>query len=587
MSDEVNEVRSRIDLAALVGQRVALKRVGKNWKGLCPFHEDRNPSFYVSPSIGRYRCFACGASGDAFTWVMQTQNVDFPEALEILAGIAGVSLQRQKRPEERSERQRQSLAMAAALAFFREELQRSPQARAYCERRGLDEETLRRWEIGYAPDVGSALAVRLQREGFSLAECAPLFLVDRDASGGFFDKFRGRLMFAIRNDRNELVAFGGRLLGDGHPKYINSGDTPLFRKSRVLYGFHHARPAIQESRRAVLVEGYLDVIACHRAGVREAVASLGTALTDEHCALLKRWCDEVVVLYDADEAGQKAADRAYEVLRAAGLKARFALMPAGEDPDTLLRTKGPAAVEQAVREALPPVEYRIRRLTARRTPTDEAFWEEAFGILASADNELEVERQIAFLAGIYPGLRDPAAAQRAIRSQLQRLGRAQRRRGDPPPKTVAPSGPKMTASERTVFLALLEPGLRAAALEALRDADLMETEAGATLARALAASFQSGPPEGNPAAWMALVEPEEQRRAFADLVLEHQTKAAAGQIPETIPEDFFLDALRRLNLARQKRQIQQLKSQELDDEKLRELAERLKRVQQRGDSPTV
>jgi len=584
LSDEVNEIRSRIDLAALVGQRVALKRVGKNWKGLCPFHDDRNPSFYVSPSIGRYRCFACGASGDAFTWVMQTQNVDFSEALEILAGIAGVQLQRKRRPEDRTERQRQAMAMGAALAFFREELRRSASAKAYCERRGLDEETLRQWEIGYAPDVGAALAVRLQREGFPLAECAELFLVDRDASGGYFDKFRGRLMFPIRNERGELVAFGGRLLGDGHPKYINSGDTPLFRKSRVLYGFHLARAAIQDARRAVLVEGYLDVIACHRAGVREAVASLGTSLTEEHCGLLRRWCDEVVMLYDADEAGQKAADRAYEVLRAAGLKARFALMPAGEDPDTLLRTKGPSAVEQAVREALPPVEYRIRRLTARMAPSDEAFWEEAFGILASADNELEVERQIAFLAGIYPGLRDPSAAQRAIRSQLDRLRRPQRRRSDPAPRTVAPTAPKMSASERTVFLALLEPELRGAALEALRDEDLMETEAAADLAKALDASFREGPPEGAPAAWMARIEPEEQRQAFADLVLEHQAKASAGQIPETIPEAFLLDALRKLSLARQRRQIQQLKGQELDDDRLRELAERLRRAQQRNDS---
>lgn len=584
MSDEVNEIRSRIDLAALVGQRVALRRVGKNWKGLCPFHDDRNPSFYVSPSIGRYRCFACGASGDAFNWVMQTQNVDFPEALEILAGIAGVQLRRKRRPEDRTERQRQAMAMGAALAFFREELQRSAAAKAYCERRGLDEETLRQWEIGYAPDVGAALAVRLQREGYPLAECAELFLVDRDASGGYFDKFRGRLMFPIRNERGELVAFGGRLLGDGHPKYINSGDTPLFRKSRVLYGFHHARAAIQESRRAVLVEGYLDVIACHRAGVREAVASLGTSLTEEHCGLLHRWCDEVVVLYDADEAGQKAADRAYEVLRAAGLKARFALMPAGEDPDTLLRTKGPSAVDQAVRDALPPVEYRIRRLTARMAPSDEAFWEEAFGILASADNELEVERQIAFLAGIYPGLRDPSAAQRAIRSQLERLRRPQRRRADPAPRAIAPTAPKMSASERAVFLSLLEPELRAAALEALRDEDLMETQAAADLAKAIAASFREGPPEGAPAAWMARIEPEEQRRAFADLVLEHQTKASAGQIPESIPEAFLVDALRKLSVARQRRQIRQLKGQELDDDRLLELAERLKRAQQRNDS---
>ncbi|MCX7800430.1 MAG: DNA primase [Fimbriimonadales bacterium] len=584
MADEVNEIRSRIDLADLIGQRVALKRVGKNWKGLCPFHDDRNPSFYVSPSIGRYRCFACGATGDAFTWVMQTQRVDFPEALEILAGIAGVRLSRQRRPDERSERQQHLAAMQAALEFFREELRRSKAARDYCARRGLDDAAIDEWELGYAPDVEAALATRLQRAGHSLAECASLFLVDRDPSGGFFDKFRGRLIFPIRNERGELVAFGGRLLGDGHPKYINSGDTPLFRKSRVLYGFPKARAAIQASGRAVLVEGYLDVIACHRADVRQAVASLGTSLTAEHAQLLRRWCEEVAILYDADEAGQKAADRAYEVLREAGFKVRFALMPAGEDPDTLLRTKGAAAVRQAVEQALPPTDFRIRRLAARVPPSDEAFWQQAFEILAEAESELDVERQVAFLAGLYPGVRDPAAAQNAIRRQLQRLrtGRA-RRRAPRPERETAPLAPKLSAAERTVFLSLLEPSLRTAAFEALRQEDAMETERGAALSRAIVVAFPQGIPDADPKVWMAQIEPEELRQEFADLVVDHQTKASARQIPDAIPEEFLLDALERLNASRQRRQIQRLKEEGLDDERLRELAERLKRAQQRKE----
>ncbi|MCH8980224.1 MAG: DNA primase, partial [Armatimonadetes bacterium] len=277
MADERELVRSRIDILDLVGQRVRLKRSGKNWTGLCPFHEDRNPSFSVSPDIGRYKCWSCDASGDVFTWVMETQGVEFREALEILAKQAGVELTRGSR-QDHTRRRRMTDAMAVALDFFRDQLQVSQRAREYCKGRGLDDDTLARWDIGYAPDLGEALAAELKKKGCKLSECRELFLVDGNEQIGYGDRFRGRVIFPIRDDQGNLIAFGGRIIGDGRPKYINSSDTPLFSKSRTLYGMHRARDTVRKLRRAVVVEGYLDVIACHRAGVTNAVATLGTSL---------------------------------------------------------------------------------------------------------------------------------------------------------------------------------------------------------------------------------------------------------------------------------------------------------------------
>src|SRR5947209_3610497 len=223
MSDEISEIRARIDIVDLIGQAVALKRKGKSFLGLCPFHEDHNPSFNVSPDMGRYTCWSCKENGDIFSWVMKTQNVAFPEALQILAEKAGVKL-RGHSDEARSVRANQRAAMEAALSFFQEQLSKTPAAVQYCDRRGLTEAIRSHWELGYAPDLGEALTVFLQRKGFRLADCKPLFLVDGDEHG-YRDKFRARLMFPIRDEKGELVGFGGRVIGDGNPKYINSSDT--------------------------------------------------------------------------------------------------------------------------------------------------------------------------------------------------------------------------------------------------------------------------------------------------------------------------------------------------------------------------
>lgn len=540
VADERDEIRRRANLVDLVGQRVSLKKAGKDWKGLCPFHEDRNPSFVVNPEFGRYRCWACGATGDVFDWVMKTQNVDFAEAMQILAKETGVELRRGKgEKRDPAERERQEGAMEFALRYFREELGKSPVAREYVQKRGLPNDVMKRWEIGYAPNLGEALAVQLGKSGYNLNECMGLYLVHKDSQGGFYDRFRGRLMFPIRDERGLLVAFGGRIIGDGQPKYINSSDTPLYHKSRVLYGMHLAKEVMAKSRRAVLCEGYMDVIACHRAGVTSAVASLGTALAEDQVRLLKRWCDEVVILYDADTAGKKATERACELLEAEGLRVKVAQVGEGKDPDDLLEAGGPEAVQRIVDQAVSPMEFRLGVLRERLSPADDAYWPEVVAILATAPSALEMERYLLPIAREYPGIRDPIVARRALEEMVRDYKADQKRRAKKAAldkaATVTESSseegghvsgrsgikrvPKLTGPETAVFRALLEPGLRDEAWAICLDPELFATTVGQKMARYLTEALVEVPTDP-PSVWLGQIENEATRTALADLLMD-------------------------------------------------------------------
>ena len=583
MSDERDEIRSRIDIVELVGGRVALRRTGKTYKGLCPFHDDKNPSFTVDPSTGRYRCWSCGEAGDCFTWVMKTGHLEFPEALKELAAKAGVELKTRGPAAPAGQRDAQRAAMAEALAFYRENLLRNDAARAYVEGRALDAVTVEAWEMGYAPDSGEALVHRLRQKGHDLAECKSLFLVDERDRGGFYDKFRGRLMFPIRDERGELVAFGGRLLGDGQPKYINSSDTPLYRKSRVLYGFNRAKDRIAKERRAVLVEGYLDVIACHRAEETVAVASLGTSLSEEHAKLLKRWADEVTILYDADAAGQKAAERAVGLLRVEGVRVHVALMPDGEDPDTLLRHAGPAAVRRAVAGGLSPLDFAVGQLENRLRPTDEAFWDELVGLLAVAPQSLEIERHLDRFSGLYPGLRDPIAARR----RLERMVEERRPRAERPPRKApaereeAPSAEttpllreRLNNIEATLFKAFFVPEFIRAAWNFSRMESLFMTGAGVALSRAIVATFPNSPPEGSPVVWLARL-PEEAAKMMADL--------NTGGLEVPLTEPVLVGAIERLKLLMMKRDFQRRRQAGMTDEERNQM--HLENKELKGEKP--
>lgn len=365
----LDELRSRVGLADLVGRRVRLTRRGREWGGLCPFHNEKTPSFYVVEDKGFFHCFGCGAHGDAIGYVMRADNLDFIEAVERLAAEAGLTVPQQT-PQERERASRQKTLLeplAAAAEFYEAQLWSAAgdRARDYLARRGLDEETIRRFRLGWAPDhreTGDRQSLRRALAGeFPEALLAEAGLLRVPDDGGTpYDYFRARVMFPIGDRAGRTIAFGARTLGDDQPKYLNSPDTPLFEKGRVLYGWAQARANIARAAEggsgAIVVEGYMDVIALHRAGFGGAVAPLGTALTEPQLTELWRLSPEPVLCFDGDAAGQRAASRALD--RALPLlqpkrSLRFATLPHGEDPDSLIRAGGQLAFAELIDGARP------------------------------------------------------------------------------------------------------------------------------------------------------------------------------------------------------------------------------------------
>ena len=382
----LDEIRAGVDIVDLVSRFVNLKKAGQNWKGLCPFHMEKTPSFMVNPRKGIFHCFGCGVGGDAFGFLMRQDKLSFPEAVRALATQAGVAL-----PEERGgqagERGREDLLRAMELAwrFYVEQLAKpaGERARQYLAQRGIDSEVARRFGLGLAPEGWDTLSSFMKSEKVTEDVLVAAGLaIPREGRAGVYDRFRGRLLFAIRDLQGRVVAFGGRAFGDEQPKYLNSPETPLYTKGNLLYAADLARPAIQAKNRALLVEGYVDCLMAHQHGFTETVAALGTAFTPAQLGLLKRYCDEAVLFFDADAAGRKAAERAEELLEPTGssmawavnrtgaiessgaLRLRVALLPAGHDPDTFLRERGAAAFEERIAAARSLLAYALDRVIA-------------------------------------------------------------------------------------------------------------------------------------------------------------------------------------------------------------------------------
>ncbi len=361
----LDEIRSRVSLADLVGRRVKLVRRGREFAGLCPFHNERTPSFTVVEDKGFYHCFGCGAHGDAIGFTMKTENLPFPEAVEKLAGEAGLTLPERDARAEAEAHQTKSLheANEAAAEWFTAQLA-APHGRTgldYLRRRGLSGESIARFRLGYAPDTRDALKRALMAKGIAEGLLLEAGLVAKpDDERATYDRFRGRVMYPITDRRGRVIAFGGRVIGDGQPKYLNSPETPIFQKGRVLYALREARAAMEGGAELIVVEGYMDVIALHQAGFDGAVAPLGTALTETHIEELWRLKPEPLLCFDGDEAGRRAAVRAAErvlPLLRPGHSLRFAFLPEGEDPDSLIREAGAAALSATLTQALPLVEW--------------------------------------------------------------------------------------------------------------------------------------------------------------------------------------------------------------------------------------
>ncbi len=348
------ELRSAADIVEVIGDHTTLKKAGRSWKGLCPFHNERTPSFTVDRDKGLYHCFGCGAGGDVIHFLRQIDRLEFPEAVEVLAGRFGVTIPRRERRGPREDRRdRLYEAIAAAERFYRERLGRPGNAAArYLEKRGVPEPLWTELALGHAPDawdsIGKALTPAFAED--LLIEAG--LLQPRAEGKGAYDRFRDRLLFVVRDERGRPVGFGGRALSpEGEPKYLNSPESPVFSKKRLLYGLFSAREPIRRRDRVVLVEGYFDHLALVRAGVAETVASMGTALTPEQAERLRRLTSNAIVCYDGDSAGRNATRGALALLLAQGFQARVAKLPEGEDPDDLLQREGPEALARRIDEA--------------------------------------------------------------------------------------------------------------------------------------------------------------------------------------------------------------------------------------------
>ncbi|MCR9256347.1 MAG: DNA primase [Alphaproteobacteria bacterium] len=363
-SDFLDLLRDRVRVSEVVARKVSLRKDGREFKGLCPFHNEKTPSFYVNDDKGFYHCFGCGAHGSQFDFIMETEGRSFPEAVEALAGLAGVEVPRES-PEARERQQhRNSLqdVLEAACRYFERQLD-SPagaEARAYLDRRRITQTTRRRFRLGYAPGGRTALTQFLKKEGFdeALAIEAGLHKPAEDGRSPI-DYFRDRVIFPITDRRDRVIGFGGRVLGDGQPKYLNSPETPLFDKSRVLYGIAQARDAARKADAIIVAEGYMDVIALSQAGIEFAVAPLGTALTEQQLEELWKLAPEPLLCFDGDAAGLRAAARAAEralPLLQPGRSLQFVRLPEGQDPDDLIQEGGRQAMEELLAAAKPLVE---------------------------------------------------------------------------------------------------------------------------------------------------------------------------------------------------------------------------------------
>jgi DNA primase len=361
----VDELRNRITISEVIGRKVALKRKGREYAGLCPFHNEKTPSFWVNDQKAFFHCFGCGAHGDAIGFTIRIEGLTFPDAVEKLAHDVGLAVP-VATPQERERAQAAAtLHTVASLAarWFEQQL-RMPGGKAgldYLRGRGLSDETIARFQLGFAPDNREALQAALKRENITEQQVVDCGLVIRPDEGGRapYDRFRGRVIFPIHDRRGRVIAFGGRVIGQGEPKYLNSPETPLFHKGDNLYCLHLAREAAAKDRPIIVAEGYMDVIALHVAGFDGAVAPLGTALTEGQLALLWRMADEPYLCFDGDNAGKRAAQRAAEralPMLAPGKSLRFISLPPGEDPDSLIRNGGRIAFDAALKAARPLVD---------------------------------------------------------------------------------------------------------------------------------------------------------------------------------------------------------------------------------------
>jgi DNA primase len=535
--DFIDEVRNSLDIVDLVTEHLQLRKAGRNYIGLCPFHQEKTPSFSVNREKQFFYCFGCGEGGNIFGFVMKMEGLSFPDAVRRLATRAGLRFP-EKDPGYNEERHKKLLAaVKLAARFYHRQLVDFPAGRpalSYLEKRGISRETIKRFGLGFAPDqwdsLKSALAGRFaERE---LVEAGLLVESDRKQ---VYDRFRGRVIFPIFNLRGEPVAFGGRILEQGQPKYLNSPETTLFDKSKNLYGLNLARDSIRREKRAVLFEGYMDVIIAHQAGITNAVATLGTSLAEAQAKLLRNQAEEVIIVYDSDTPGQAAAWRGLQILRQAGCLVKAGRLPAGMDPDDFIRRRGAEAFRREVLEgALLLVDYQLARLAEShnlsKTEDRIRFTQKAVEVLSAITSEVEREDYLNKAASLL------AVGTDLLRAELKKARQVQQPKAGAVAKTGSPAartGLPETAALQVLAVSAQKPELAAKYLAEIEREDF-PSELWPVYYQAV---------EGNLcAARLFDMLPDEYRRPFGGLLFEG--------LEENLAEKAIEDCIKRLKRVR-------------------------------------
>lgn len=448
----INEVFAENDIVDYVSQYVALKKSGKDYSGLCPFHKEKSPSFHVSREKQLYHCFGCGASGNLVQFVQRTEGLDFVEALKLLADRAGIVLPEEDQQVDyalHQKKQRIYQMNQAAARFFHHTLTETPEGAAglaYFQERRLSPKTIRSYGLGFAPDQYTALCDHMKSLGYSEEELLDAGLVTK-REDRIYDRFRNRVIFPIIDLRGNVIGFGGRIMGDAKeqngykpPKYLNSAETPVFHKGRNLFSLNLAKKA--QARQIILAEGYMDVISVYQAGVHNVVATLGTALTEDQARLLSKYCDEILLCYDSDEAGQKATIRAIEIINSVNGRARVIRLRGAKDPDEYIKANGADAFRHAVAQSLPSTEY---RLSLARThfnldaPEGKiGFIQEAAEVLCSLMDAVEIDAYVKQISA------ETEISKEAIYSEYKKKAAQKKRQQSP--AALRPLRPAASAS---------------------------------------------------------------------------------------------------------------------------------------------
>lgn len=565
----IDEIKERVNITDVVSEYVSLKKVGANHKGLCPFHSEKTPSFTVNEGKQIFYCFGCGAGGNVITFLMKASGMEFPDAVTELAKRAGVTIPETsgKFTPQKNDRQEALYKInESAASFYHSLLSESEKARSYLKKRGLAEETINDYKVGYGGDGWDSLYGFLSKKGLSLTLVEELGLIIPKKSGGYYDRFRGRVIFPISDIHGRVIGFGGRSIDGSEPKYLNSSESVLFKKSDSLYGITVARRWIKESDEALIVEGYMDLLSLHEAGIKNSVATLGTALTAGHLRLIKRLSSNIVTVFDADQAGVKATLRSIDLFITEGVTATVLTMPEGHDPDTFVREKGAEGFKKAIKSAMPIMEFFINEALKGKNATEIQeklkVIEEVFPYIERLPSRIEQEHYIKIVSE-RTGVKEESLA----RELRNRGSGGPKKSGVKLPDKVILSGAQ-TAEKKIIQLLLKYPELKERVAESGTLGDFQSEPL-----RFFGENLLKMPAGSDP---LKYFESEEDRGLYSRLIMEMH------EVVEHVRElDDCIKSLKAYKLKKEKEMLRKEMDEAVkkgDDRLLMELRERHKKL---------